>query len=155
MKNSFPTYLIFMLFSLISCKEDEQSLYDQQFDLYIERYQESLFEVELPYYLYAVDLDACSSCTLDHLELIRELSGRQSIQFLIIGDTSAWSENITGLHGLDNFHFDVEKKVYSFQTNFGKPMILFRDKNKETKRVEVLKDLNFELDKLRVLQILK
>ena len=155
MKGRTVFCFIFIAFYLIGCNTQEQSFYDQQFDLYIERYQEGMDKINVPYYIYAIDLDACSSCTPDHLVLIRELSHITGVEFLIIGDTSAWSTEMNGLRGLNNFQFDVEKRVHSFQTNFGKPMILFRNENKKTKRVEVLKDLDFELDRSRVIQILK
>jgi hypothetical protein len=105
--------------------------------------------------MYAIDLDACSSCTSDHLELIRELSSRQSMQFLIIGDTSAWSDDLTGLHDLDNFHFDVDKKVHRFQANFGKPIIFYLGKDEKTRRIAELKDFDFELVKAEVFRTLK
>jgi len=79
---------------------------------------------------YLMPLSGCEPCVASNLEMLASIPKSDALLIIFIGisEMQQYNEEAAALKKQHNYLEDIDRKVYSYETNFGKPLLIHIDK---------------------------
>ncbi|MBA4058311.1 MAG: hypothetical protein C0490_26575, partial [Marivirga sp.] len=137
--------------ALCTCKKKEGCQYFQSISLYFEQVLDTrIDEFQSHRFYYFLPMESCENCIFSNLEMLNKLKIKNlSIIFVGVNFHPEWDVLLTDLKKKHPFHEDPQKRIYSYESNLGKPLLLsvesgncaysktINEKDLETIRIEL------------------
>ena len=136
----------FLCFSLLGCTSKEATCeFYEGFSFYMKNEHNIDITKKASTIYYLMPLSGCEPCVASNLEMLASIPKSETLIIIFIGtsEIEQFSLEAESLKKQHHYLEDISREIYSYETNFGKPLLIHIDKEK-CKAYDEITDLKVE-----------